>query len=242
MPNLIDGSVMLLEREIGQIPYAPNQQRKLDLKLQPNLIKHLLLHFQGKISCTELSEPEICHNTGPFDIIRQIQVRASNGVILKAITAQALNLLNSYEFASRAFFAGFVPDMSGGIDKEFAFDLLIPFENHTGFLPERTILNTNEFSEIGLYLDWGSNLDLCVGAGQAPVYTIDELNCHVVALERVPLDMSDELLTRQRMVDTMQVKPAVSEGIVTFDLPENTLLKTLLFYVEKKARYVEAPI
>lgn len=229
----LDGSVMLLEREIGQIAYYPNQTRKFDLKLQPNLVKCLLLHFRGE-AVSVGDDIFISTNTGPYPFIKNIQVRASNGVILKTIYPPALHLLNSMERASEELWVqnySFYPEYW----YSFSFDLIIPFENHTGFLPERTILNTNEFSEIGIYITWGNPNDIPLADYAEPALTLQNVVCDIVALERVPLSMEDELLNRQRMVDTMQEKVVTQDGeIVTFDLPENSLVKTLLFYVEKK--------
>ncbi len=233
----LDGSVMLLEREIGQIPYFANQQRSFTMKLQPNLIKKLTLHFHGELKTAVASNVFFNRDVGPYGIIRNVEVRASNGVILKAVDGKALHAMNTLEHASEEMV---VNNNFNATDwKSFSFDLMIPFENHTGFLPERTVLNTNEFSEIALYIRWGEPRDFCITDQTDYVAEVRNFVCDIVALERIPLSMEDELLNRQRMVDTMQYKTVTTDNqIITFDLPENTLNKTLLFYLERKSQYV----
>lgn len=245
--NITDGSVMLLERQIGQIPFYPNQERKLDLKLQPNLIKKLMLHVRGKAQPVIQVPPitqRINSRIGAYPLIKNIQIRASNGVILKSVGAQQLNMLNTLERGGNEFAITFYSAYSEMATHEFSFDLTIPFESWTSFIPERTMLNTNEFSEIGLYILWGSAEDIPLEELDETQLVISDVVCDVTALERVPVDMTDELLNRQRMVDTVQTRAISSNNeTVSFDLPENTLIKTLLFYVEIKKRYTpEIPL
>lgn len=236
-----DGSVMLLHREIGQIPYYPNQERKFDLKLQPNLIKKITLHVRG-MAATAVQVPaiesQISGRIGFYPLIRHIQIRASNGVILKSLGASELNLLNTLERSGNEMtIVPSVPFYETGA-RPFAFDITIPFESWTSFIPERTLLNTNEFSEIGLYIRWGSPEDIPTLTPTDTQLVLSDVVCDIVALERVPVDMTDELLNRQRMVDTVQTRALSSNNeTISFDLPENTLLKTLLFYVENSKQY-----
>lgn len=237
----VDGSIMLLHREIGQIPYYPNQQRKLDLKLQPNLIKNITLHVRG-MAKTSVQAPAVesrfNSHIGPYNLIKNIQVRGSNGVILKSLGAQQLNLLNTLERGGNELVTTPIAIFDHLEARPFSFDVTIPFESWTSFLPERTILNTNEFSELGLYLLWGSAEDVAIDVFTEPQLVLSDVVCDVVALERVPVDMNDELLSRQRMVDTIQNRALSADNqTVAFDLPENTLIKTLLFYVEQTVKY-----
>jgi len=232
-----DGSIMLLNRNIGQIPYAANQTRKFDLKLQPNMLKNLLLHFTLISDSWEPDTSTICPMTGPIGIVRQVEVRASNGVLLKSIEGQALTILNSYEHKATEFRSYPLGGPYGQpADFLIEFDLLIPFEDITNIVPERTVLNTNEFSELTISVTWGSEYDICCYSDQVPPVPLKGGSVNLIALERVPISMDDELLNRQRMVDTMQQQAAVGSQVI-FDLPENTLLKTLLFYVELEKQF-----
>lgn len=233
-----DGSVMLLQREIGQIPYFVNQTRRFDLKLQPNLVKKLVLHIRGLAECEATHTSRITGRIGMYPFIHNIQVRASNGVILKSVDPIALNALNVMENGGNEMTVVPWSALSDAAAQPFSFDISIPFENLTGFLPERTILNTNEFSEIALEIQWGAPADIALSDFTDPPLILTDVVCDIVALERVPLDMNDELLNRQRLVDTMQVRTITADfSSVSFDLPENTLLKTLLFYIEHKKQY-----
>lgn len=240
---------MLLEREIGQIPYYPNQERKFDLKLQPNLIKKITLHVRG-LAATVVQIPAIEQtfnsHIGPFGLIKNIQIRASNGVILKSLGAAQLNLLNTLERGGNELVI--IPDIGTAFNETtplpWAFDVTIPFESWTSFIPERTLLNVNEFSEVGIYISWGSPEDVPTNSGAETQLLLTDVVCDITALERVPVDMTDELLNRQRMVDTVQTRSLSSDNErISFDLPENTLIKTLLFYVEHNKLYTpEIPL
>lgn len=242
MPDIItDGSVMLLEREIGQIPYYPNQERKFDLKLQPNLVKKITLHIRGK-AATAIQVPPIESifnaHLGPYNLIKNIQIRASNGVILKSLGAAQLNLLNTLERGGNEQVITPTGPFVETVAQPWSFDVTIPFESWTSFIPERTLLNTNEFSEIGIYIRWGSPEDIPIDTLDDTSLVLSDVVCDIVALERVPVDITDELLNRQRMVDTVQTRALSSDNeIVSFDLPENTLIKSLLFYMESTKQY-----
>lgn len=237
-----DGSVMLIEREIGQIPYYPNQERPLSIKVQPNLVKKIMLHVRGFAQCATGQTAQINGRLGVYPFIRDVQLRASNGVVIKSIEPAALNLLNILEHGANEHIVAPAGGFTDAAAKCWSFDLSIPFDSITSMIEERTILNPNEYSELTLYLRWGNEDDFAVGALTNTSITLTDVVCDVVALERVPLDMNDELLNRQRLTDTMQIKSVADTGqIVTFDLPDNALLKTLLFYVEHKKVYSPAP-
>jgi hypothetical protein len=106
-----------------------------------------------------------------------------------------------------------------------SFDLKIPFENFTGINPEKTILNLNEFTELYIDILWGDVNDIYAASGLLAEYNVVAT---VIALEREPVNMSDELEPRKKLIDQSYPLPIESTNL-EYLLPENTLIKTLLF-------------
>ena len=220
--RIVDGTITLLERDMGDVPLSEGNRRKIDLKLQPNYLKRLILHCQVTGSCTTAVVTPTAD--APFNLIDRLEVRASNGLLLKSCRGISLALLNKYEFFTDQL--NQIPAALGGAAWTFGFDLLIPFENHTGLIPERTALNMNEFNEVTLTIWWAANTVLSPQWTPAAPDVIDSIVCSVVTLERTPVGIQDETQPKQRMIDTYQQRSA--SAVPMFTLPENTMLKTLM--------------
>lgn len=220
-----DGDVQLFERQIGFVEFAENQTRKYDVKQQPNLIKRFLLHVEVSVTVGSIG-PVTFNNPldTPFDMIRNIQVRTSQGLILKNFSAIEITLLNNLEFFTNSLNTAPVQLENG--PNIFEYDVIIPFEDHTGIYPERTILNTNQYNDLTLFIAW-EDLSSIWGGSFDPQLDIVSVNCTIVSCERPPVDRGDELLARQQMIDT------VANGVFNVGsllLPENTMIKTLATY------------
>lgn len=220
-----DGDVLIFERQIGAIDFVPGQQRKYDVKQQPNLIKRMMLHVEVTAVIASPVGPVTWINPAdaPFNMISNIQVRTSQGLVLKNFSALQIELLNRLEF--------FTPSLNTapatfptGATYVFAFDVILPFENHTGILPERTILNTNQYNDLTVFVTWEALANV-FGGTYDPLLDTITASCSVISCERPPVDRNDELMSRQQMIDTI-ANGAFNIG--SFILPENTMIKTLM--------------
>ncbi|MCK4792272.1 MAG: hypothetical protein KAV87_51560, partial [Desulfobacteraceae bacterium] len=218
-----DGDYMVLDRHMGNVDWSPNQMRKLDLKMQPNLLKNLKLTVEVQVTTLSVDLP--INPDAPFSLINWIEVRASNGMLLKRIKGINLALMNHYEFRAPQM-NGIPANLGSQGQLNFFFDILIPFENHTGLLPERTAVNTNEWNEITLKIYWADGVALAPAWEEADD-DIDYVVCSVCSLEKLPPPGSpqEEVQIKQRMIDTEQAGNLAAG--TNFIMPENTMLKTI---------------
>ena len=218
-----DGSVTFFEREIGQITVEAGRTGRFYLKNQPNMMAYLKLELDLLYHSVAVV-PQAPRAYAPFSFIRNLQVKGSNSVLLKGLPGLLLSQLNSYEFYAEP--RNDIPADLQGADTAIHADLFIPFSDHTIFNPERTILNTNSYSELELQLTFGDITDFSFVTGITDTIT-GQIN--IVACERQPFNLADQQQRRQRMVDSYQIKDAHTLAPVIFDLPENTLNKTFMF-------------
>lgn len=230
----MDGTVILFEKEIGQIEWVNNQIRKYDIKEQPNLIKRLTLHCRISVTTQTSSVDQVAD--APFNLIANIQVRTSQGLVLKNFDGYSINALNMYETGTPAH--NTIPANLDAGTHVFEFDIIIPFDDITNRLVERTILNSNEYNDLAIYITWA---DFAVISGDWAGGATDIVNyfyCDLISCERPPVEIdgdrrNDELLARQRMIDNVVTTDATPE--TRFLLPENTNIKTLMLITRDAA-------
>lgn len=220
MRRIADGDIMLFEREIGAVDFAENQTRKFDIRQQPNLIKRLMLHVTCTGTVVTVGGIPLPPDA-PFDLISNIQIKTSQGLVLKNFSALEITLLNNYEMGTVAFNNAPATIPVGAFN--FDFDVVIPFEDWTNQFPERTILNTNSYNDLTLYVNW-ADVSIVWPTWVDGVDSIS-IDCRVVSCERPPIDRAEELLARQQSIDNVVTTDVATPHLL---LPENTMIKTLM--------------
>lgn len=221
LPAIPDGAISLLHREIGQVPYADNQERKFDIKEQPNQIKHLCLHC--RVGVTTLTVSVTPNADAPFNLIRNIKIQSTQALTFKNFPGTAINYLNHLERGCVAH--NTMPASLDAGTYTWEFDILIPFDVWDNIFPERTILNTVQYNDLAMYLDY-ADFGAAISDDWMPADTLDYFYVDVVSLERPPIDMAEETLNRQQSIDRVQTK--MVDSLDGFLLPENTMVKTLM--------------
>lgn len=223
-----DGDIMLFQREIGQIDFVENQTRKLDIKQMPNLIKQLMIHVEVKVVTTTTTiTPSI---DSAWDMISNIQLRTSQGLVLKNFSGIQIALLDNYECKTPLL--NTIPAaLDGPATYIFHFDIIIPFDDWTNILTERTILNTNQYNDMTLYITWADLATIWPGWVD-DTDLVDHVYCNIVSLERPPINRAEELLPRQQMLDSVA---RTAWDTNEFILPENTDIKTLMLITRNAA-------
>lgn len=227
LPLLADASVMLLERHIDYIPYAANTSQRLTIRLRPNMLYHIMLHIEALVTNAGPGNSFLVAGDAPWSLIRNITITTPRGEILKNVSGRQLHLLNMMEMGTNEL--NTLPPALGIETLWGEFDLRIPFYNYTGinsnFTSGSTILNTNEFTELYITINWGNGIgDLYFGG--APV--LDELICDMIVLEREPINTSDELEPRKKLIDWDTMIDQSGSDHYEYLIPENTLIKTIM--------------
>jgi hypothetical protein len=104
-------------------------------------------------------------------------------------------------------------------------------------LPERTILNTNQYNDLTLFVTWNALANVFGGTFDPGLDTVTA-SCTVVSCERPPVDRNDELMARQQMIDTVMTAQSTVGSML---LPENTMIKTLGIYTYGEGLRIQQP-
>lgn len=218
-----DGEIMLLEREIGIIPYVPNARERLVVRIRPDLVKNFNLHLEATFEVTEEATPL---PDMPWNAIERIQISTPRGEILKDILPRALSNLNAYEFGT--WYYNTVPNPAGIAVHSFAADLIIPFQLTTQnivdafYNPEVTELNTNEFTELYIDVYWRDPANLWFNV----LCAVSACEIQVVSLECIPVSNADKLSPRKKLID-LSNRYLIQGEEDSVLLPENTMIKTI---------------
>lgn len=214
-----DGSVMLLERHITEIPYVANTLVTAPaIRLRPNLLKKFVIHVRVQAEPSLVGNPII--QDYPWRLIRHITIRSVRNEVLKTVDARSMYWLNTYETGTSEF-SDFPNTSPLAVPIDNTFDLCIPFDNITGINPEKTILNLNEFTELYVDILWDDTDNIYNEVLENAFVTAT-----IVALEREPINLSDELEPRLKLIDQVYRLPIESDHL-EFLLPENTFIKTI---------------
>lgn len=217
-PVIADGGLMLLEREITVVPYIANTRQQVTIRLRPNMLKHFVIHLAATI---ETDVPGLNINDDfPWAGIRRITVYTQRGEILKSVSGRQLHFLNLFEGGTNEY-STWPASLDPATINAYA-DLMVPFENKTGLDPEETVLNSNEFTELFISIEW---LDYLNQAYEETLVSFSMV-CTLVFLEREPFSVSDKLQPRKKLVDQDFWISIVNDRF-EYLLPENTLIKTI---------------
>lgn len=224
IPPLKDGACMLRERQIDLVPYAANSNQRVRIRVRPNLIRHILLH----VKCTLSAGSALTITPGfPWRLIRRINITTPRGEILKSVSGLMLHYLNLLEYGTEELNTFPVNLEIGLTDVEF--DMCIPFYSHMNiastFTNRSTSLNTNEFTEVFFNIEWA---DLIQDAFSSPLITITDFECQLIVLEREPVNTSDQVEPRMKMIDYDTYYTPDSDQLEIL-LPENSSIKTVFF-------------
>ncbi len=221
--HMRDGEVMLLERQIGVIPLTVNGRERLIVRLRPDLVKHFCLHLQATFEPTGIAN---MHPDAPWNAIERVQISTPRGEILKDVLPRALANLNVYElgtwyYSTFPIFPGLQVYTSGA-------DLIVPFQIPTAKLvdafydPEKTILNTNEFTELYIDVYWRDPATQWYDE----TVTISACEIQVVSFEKIPVSVAEKLSPRKKLIDLSNRYLITGEETQVL-LPENTEIKTI---------------
>lgn len=227
IPPLADGELMLIQRDIATVDYTLGRTVRYNLRIRPDLLRNLQfqMRFEG-----EPGVGSILFANAPWGVVRRIKISTPRGEVYKDFEPVHMNWLNRFEYGTAEYntFDAIAP---AGTVIYFS-DLICPFENHTGrYWPEETVLNTNESTEIWIDVTWGDvDTDIWTTAAVAT----DALELHIIPLERQPVNISDRLTPRKKMIDLSDVREwaaGSTELEIQYLLPENSMIKTILIAV-----------
>lgn len=232
IPDLSDGQLMLIQRDIAHIAYEQTRTVRYNLRIRPDLLRNILfqLYVKGQPGDGNKLRPD-----GPWGLIRRIRITTPRGEVYKDFIPKQMTWLNYFEHGTREYNT-FPVSYTIGL-YELRADLLCPFENHTGkYWPEETVLNTNESTEIWVDITWG---DAEWDMFQFQTTQLTEIYLSVTPLERQPVNLSDQLEPRKKMVDLSDERNITEDEFdIQYLLPENTLIKTILVAIYDKAEEV----
>ena len=217
---------MILRRKLGEIAYAANSEKNLEIKVKPNLIKRLNLRLTLTNTVAGAGGNAVQDN--PLSLIENIRIEAP-GRTFKNFDPRMMHFINHLELGAIPKIIG---QLSGAVaDGTYAqeVNMMIPFESIRSLLPETTVLNSNSHSSITVIVKWKDDNDI-VDANN----TLSLVNIEVMSYEREPKSSEDQTLKRPELLDSQLIQTvAAVNTALQVDLIEDTKIKSILLMAIK---------
>lgn len=204
----------LRKKNLGTITLAAARTDSFELKVQPNLIRKLILKLA--VNFTTTGGDAIQDN--PMSFLTNIQIKTPEGITLKDFSATNIFHKTTYERGT----PGTLSAQSGtlaGATYDVSASILIPFEWLTAALRELTNLNSNKFTKLVLFVTATTALlGLC-----DTNCTFNSGSIIVVSQERVPETVADQTTQRPLNVENSDQRTVVgATSNFDFDIPSDT--------------------
>jgi len=209
------------ERIIGNIPAVINEPGRFELKLKPSLVKRFMLDVSGILTVGFGGGNAVEDN--PHRFIREIRFETSDGTQYKAHGAIMQNFIQQYEKGTAPYVVGTLAGALIANPYAFRFTVEIDFNRVIAQFPEITILNTNNFDNLTMIVQFGNAADFVDANG-----TLGALACQVVQVDRMPADATDE--TEPRLINQLTRKITAVTGPGTdlaMDIPDKAQIQQM---------------
>ena len=204
------------EKKIGEIAVVANSTQHFNAKLKPQLIRHLCLELSGTL--------EITRSTGtltqdsPLGLVKAIRFQSTDGKLLKAINPKNSHFLNKVEIGTPPHISAPATGVAAGVP--FSAQIILPFEVWTAIEPLSTILNSNNYADFDLFVDFGAVTDIISNSSALSA------KIEIISVEE-DSPIENRFTRFLENIDTEQMRTVPGAGILEFLLPEDTEIKTL---------------
>lgn len=174
-------------RKIGQILYAQNQPRSLDMP-RKDLYRFLILRLTGILNIATLGAPTNRLNS-PFNLIKRIELIADGKDTIKSLSGPALLMKNFYLFGR--YGNRTIPTWATGA-MTFYGTLVLPFAQPKAVREADTFFDSGRLSTLELKITWGSMADIFATAPTTYTETSGVIDVHLAETINLgkPLNLS----------------------------------------------------
>lgn len=223
IPVIADGGIMEVERQIQTLPAVAETKIPDRIRLRPNMLGHIQLHVTMEVNAP--AGANIVPGA-PWNFIKRVQITTPKGDILKNVSGIQMHLLNKMEAGTEEG-NNFPASLVAAVSYPLWFDLDIPFYNRTGvpstLTMRDTALNTNEFTELFITIEFNQYSDLYDN-----IMTVTNPEVHINILERFPVNTSDQIEPRKKMIDYDEWYDQRNNTELQVIIPENSFIKTIM--------------
>lgn len=183
----------LLQRDIGTVTYAANQQRTLELP-RNYAYRCLSLRLCANLSWTETTAG-VVKDSAPAQLVRNLAVRANGRDVIKSNSMEYFHRSNQFEYGVRPKITSIVATTA---DTNLAVEVhaTIPFEMWRAVKPIDTLLDSSGLATLDLIVDWGSGADIFGGAYGGTV-TVNSAYLYVSSVESVGVPEGTKFFTHK---------------------------------------------
>lgn len=171
----------LLERELGSVAYAQNQQRTLQLP-RNYAYRALSLRLCANLSWTETTAG-IVKDSAPAQLVSNIQVRANGRDVIKNYDMETLHRLTQLRYGCRPKIIS-PANTTAATNQDLEVHAMINFEMWRAVKPIDTLLDSSGMATLELIVTWGTGADIFGGAYGGTV-TVNSADLYVSAIEQV---------------------------------------------------------
>ena len=212
----------ILERELGSIAFAANQQRTL--QLPRNYAYRLLsLRLECDLTWTETTAG-VVKDSAPAQLVRSIMVRANGRDVIKNIDFETLHRLTQIRYSTRPRIVS--PANTGAAsDQVLTVHAILPFEMWKAVKPIDTLLDSSGLATLEFIIDWGVGADIFGGA-YVGTFTVNSCDLYVSSIESVGVPAGTKFMTNKEYRLESQITAASTSHQV--NLPVGNLYRSFV--------------
>lgn len=171
----------ILERDIGSIDFAANQQRTLQLP-RNYAYRILSLKLVANLSWTETTAGVVM-DSAPAQLVRNIMIRVNGRDVVKNLSLEALHRLSQIRYSTRPRIVS-PANTTVATNQDLEVHAYIPFAMWRAVKPVDTLLDSSGMATLEMIIDWGVGNDVFGGAFGGTV-TVNSATLYVSSIEAV---------------------------------------------------------
>lgn len=215
-----------IQRDIGQIPYAANQTRTLELP-RNFAYRKLELHFDCNLTFVETTAGTI-KDSYPAQLIQNIQIRANGRDVIKNIDMATLHRLNQIRHGTRPAISG-KANTGAVATTDYSVTAIIDFEMWRAVKPIDTLLNSAQLATLDLIVTFG-DAEAGVGGAFVGSVTVHSGTLYVSAVESVGVAPDTPFLVNKEF--SIEKTITASSDNEQVNLPVSNLYRSFLIKTE----------
>lgn len=212
----------LLERDIGSIDYAANQQRTLQLP-RNYAYRALSLKLVCDLTWTETTGG-VVKDSAPAQLVQNIVVRANGRDVIKNYDFETLHRLTQLRYGCRPKIIS-PANTTAAQAQDLEVNAIINFEMWRAVKPVDTLLDSSGLATLELIITWGTGADIFGGAYGGTV-TVNSATLYVSSIESVGVPPGTAFIVNKEYAIADQITAATTRHQI--NLPVSNLYRSFV--------------
>lgn len=194
----------ILEREVGSITFAANQQRTLQLP-RNYAYRMIMLKLVANLSWTETTAG-VVKDSAPAQLVRNLMVRVNGRDVVKNIDLETLHRLSQIRYGTRPKVVS-PANTTAAANQDLEVHAFLPFAMWRSVKPVDSLLDSSGMATLELIVDFGVGNDVFGGAYGGTV-TVNSCTLYVASIEAVGVPAGTQFMVNKEYRITSQVTAA----------------------------------